>query len=91
MGVAIAAAPLAPVNLSARVDRGTVVLNWQLLAHSPMATSYHFEVSLTPGGSAVATFDVGGDQTTLTVRNAPRGTYHVRVRARNAVGPSPSS
>ena len=89
--MAIAAPPLAPVNLTARADRGTVVLNWQLLAHSPMATSYQLEASVTPGGATVATFALPGSETNVVVPNVPRGTYYVRVRAQNAVGTSAPS
>lgn len=84
-GLAAAFAPLAPV-LSATVHGATVDLRWSLPAHSPAATGYVLEIGTAPGLS-----DLGrvpqGPSLALSVPGAPPGTYVVRLRAVNTVGP----
>ena len=90
-GVAIAAPPLAPANLSVTRNNRRVTLGWELPAHSPAATTYLIEVSFQSGGPIVASLATGSSQTTLTVDDVPVGTYYVRLRAINAVGSSAPS
>jgi hypothetical protein len=71
----------APVVSPAR----TVTLSW---ARAPELTlGFTVEAGSAPGLANIATFPVT-NLTTLTVPNVPPGTYYVRVRAWNYIGPS---
>jgi hypothetical protein len=87
--VAIGASPLAPTTLTATVTGRTVNLTWELVPHSPMASSYSLEVQLTPDGPVVATLT--SSDAVLTLGDVPPGAYHVRVRGINYVGVGPPS
>lgn len=75
----------APAQPTATVDSATVALNWNSV---PGATSYLFEVGSVAGASDVLRIPVAA---TGIIGAAPRGRYHVRVRAQNACGPGLAS
>ena len=75
---------MAPANLTATVAGNVVTLLWPAATGQP--ASYLVEVGSATGLSNLANVDVG-NQLTLSA-SAPRGTYFVRVRARNACGTS---
>src|SRR6185436_11497804 len=86
---ACAGAPGAPGGLTIVGNSGgTVVLSWTAASGSP--STYIVEAGSAPGASNVATIDLGGTATTLTA-SAPRGTYFVRIRGRNACGTGAAS
>ena len=84
-GLAVAFAPLAPM-LSATVHAASVDLTWSLPAHSPAATGYVLEIGTAPGLSDLGRVPLGPGLA-LSVPGAPPGTYVVRLRAVNTVGP----
>ncbi len=54
-------------------------------------TSYLVEAGLSPGLSNLGVFEVNASETFLHFLRVPEGVYYVRVKARNACGPSPPS
>lgn len=84
-GLAAAFAPLAPV-LTATVHPARVDLQWTLPTHSPAATGFVLEIGTAPGLSDLGRVPLGPGLA-LSVPGAPQGTYVVRVRAVNTVGP----
>ena len=83
-GSGCTAAPGAPGGLTLVSNSGgTVVFSWTAAPGSP--STYIVEAGSAAGASNVATIDLGGTSTTLTA-SAPRGTYFVRVRGKNACG-----
>jgi len=82
---AVSFSPLAPA-LTATVNGRSVDLQWTLPAHSPAATGYVLEIGTAPGLSDLGTMAVEPGLA-LSVPGAPPGTYVVRLRAMNAVGP----
>jgi hypothetical protein len=83
--------PGPPTNLQHLVDASTVTLSWQPPSGPDPPTSYVIEAGSSRGSSDIAVFDTGNTLTSLTVNNVPGGTYFVRVRAKNVVGPSAPS
>ncbi len=80
--------PGVPHRWTYRVAGNTVTFSWAApLDGSP--TSYIVEAGSMAGLSDIAVFNTGSAATTLTVPNVPRGRYHVRLRARNALGAGP--
>jgi subtilisin family serine protease len=63
----------------------TVNINWTAPATGGAPTSYTVLARLTPGGAVVASLPVGNVLGTSVA--APNGTFHVTVRASNAMGP----
>ena len=89
MGSACAAAPSAPATLTASVTGFAVQLGWGVSAGH--VSSYILEAGSSPGGTDMGNFDLG-TTTSYFASSVPAGTYHVRVKARNACGisgPSP--
>ena len=87
---ACTAAPGPPSNLVVvSVNGGTVVLTWTASAGAP--TSYVVEAGSSPGGSNLATTDLGSAATSLTAPGVNRGTYFVRIKGKNACGLGPAS
>lgn len=84
-GLAAAFTPLAPV-LTATVNAARVDLQWSLPAHSSAATGYVLEIGTAPGLSDLGRVPLGPGLA-LGVPGAPPGTYVVRLRAVNTVGP----
>ena len=81
------AAPAAPTGLNLVSNSGgTVVLSWVAASGSP--STYLVEAGSSPGLSNLANSDLGGTSISFTANGVPRGTYYVRVRARNACGTS---
>ena len=79
------AAPGPPTNLAVvSVTGGTVLLTWTAAPGTP--TSYVVEAGSSPGGSNLATTDLGSTATSLTAPGVGRGTYYLRIRGRNACG-----
>ena len=82
--------PGAPAGLrAASAAVGTVTLNWSA-ATGPVST-YLIEVGSRAGQADLRTVDLGSTSTTLSASDVPRGTYFVRVRARNGCGTSAPS
>lgn len=86
--VAAPQAPAAPTLNPAEFSGPIVTLSWTPAPTGPPATSYVITVSLSAGGSAIATVPVGG---TIVSASALPGTYFVRVTAVNAAGASAPS
>jgi predicted phage tail protein len=84
------APPAAPFALTALVALNTVNLSWLAPASGGVPDTYTIEVGASPGFTTLlATQDT--TSTAVVFTDAPAGTYYVRVRARNAAGPSPAS
>ena len=82
-------APGAPSGLTLVSNSGGAVsFSWTAASGSP--TTYIVEAGAVPGASNIATIDLGGTATRLTA-SAPRGTYFVRIRGRNACGTGAAS
>jgi predicted Zn-dependent protease len=85
VGGGCGAAPSAPTSLRVVSNSGgTVVLSWTASSGTP--TTYIVEAGSSPGLANLANSDLGGPSTSLTALNVGRGTYYVRVRAKNACG-----
>ena len=83
--VAIASAPLSPIELDATVVARQFTLKWKLPVHSFNARSYRIEARLSPSGAIVASIDTNDAQYSTA---APAGVYYVTVRASNDLGSS---
>jgi hypothetical protein len=83
-------APLAPAGLQSSVAGSRVDLNWTLAAGGSAPTTFIVEAGSTSGAANLAAIDIGSSATSFAAQ-APRGTYFVRVRARNVCGTSPPS
>jgi len=87
---ACSAAPGPPVALrGVSVAGGTVMLAWDVSSGIP--STYVVEAGSARGLADLASADLGGTATTLTATGVARGTYYVRMRARNACGVSAAS
>ncbi|MGE3276319.1 MAG: fibronectin type III domain-containing protein [Vicinamibacterales bacterium] len=84
-----AEAPGAPAAVEASVQSGKVALSWTA-PEGEAPTSYVIEAGSAPGESNQGTFVTAGSATSFE-REAPAGTYYVRVFARNACGTSPAA
>jgi hypothetical protein len=71
------------------VTERAVTLTWQPPSSGPV-TGYVLEAGSAPGLSDLATVALG-NQPSYTTENVPPGTYHVRIRSRNAQGIGPPS
>lgn len=78
--------PFAPTALASSVSGRTVQLSWKDPGDT---TEFELEFGFAPGQRAGA-LRVGA-VTSLTLPGVPPGTYYVRVKALNEVGPSPAS
>ena len=65
---------------------GTIVLVWN--SASGLPTSYVVEAGSASGTTNLSNVDSGGPVPTLTTNGVARGTYYIRVRAKNACGVS---
>lgn len=65
---------------------GTVSFAWTAATGGP--TSYIIEAGSTPGATNLANSDLGSTATTFTTTGVGRGTYYVRLRAKNSFGVS---
>lgn len=85
------AAPAAPSGLAHDKKGDLVLLNWTAPTGGGDAVStYVVEAGNSPGANNVGTFVTPGSATTFQ-RQAPAGTYYVRVFARNGCGTSAPS
>lgn len=85
-----ASPPTAPGALTVVSNQGgTVTLQWS--APTGAVTSYVIEAGSTLGATNLANSDLGSAATTFTATRVGRGTYYVRIRARNACGVSSPS
>jgi predicted phage tail protein len=81
--------PAAPSGLRYAVRGSTVTVGWNAAGGSP--TSYILEAGSFPGQADLLVNDTGTTATTMIATGVGRGTYFVRVHARNACGTSSSS
>jgi hypothetical protein len=84
------AAPSSPNSLVPTKNGAIVTLNWTAPVGGDAVSTYVIEVGNTPGTNNVGTFVAPGAAATFQ-REAPPGTYYVRVFARNACGTSAPS
>lgn len=77
--------PGVPGALQAIVEGTTVRLSWAP-STGTVPSAYQLEAGSMPGAADVAVISVGS--TAFTAMAVPRGTYYVRVSARNAAGAS---
>jgi predicted phage tail protein len=87
--VAAPTAPGAPTMAAPTITGSTVALAWTPAGTGGPPTSFLVTASLAPAGAIIAS--ITATTPSLTVTSVPRGTYYVRVRAINTVGPSPPS
>jgi hypothetical protein len=84
--------PLAPTDFRAVFDGSIVTLTWNTVDNTPAPMSYLIEVGSQSGLSDLAVFDTRSDARSLRLNVAGVvGTFHLRVKARNAAGSSPAS
>jgi hypothetical protein len=83
-------APSAASGLVPSKNGTVVTLNWSAPVGGDSVSTYVIEVGNTPGTNNVGTFVAPGSASTFQ-REAPPGTYYVRVFARNACGTSAPS
>jgi predicted phage tail protein len=83
--------PGTPTGLAATVNGSTVVLTWSASATGGPALGYIVEAGSAAGGANLANFNTGSSATSYTAAGVGAGTYFVRVRAVNGVGPSAAS
>jgi hypothetical protein len=87
-------APEPPTGLTAAASGSVVQLNWNaptVSAQSGVATGYIIEAGSGSGRSDLASFATGNTATSFSASGVGAGSYYIRVRATNAVGPSPPS
>jgi len=84
------APPSAPSSLVPTKNGTIVSLNWAPPVGADPVSTYVIEAGNTPGTNNVGTFVAPGSASTFQ-REAPPGTYYVRVFARNACGTSAPS
>jgi hypothetical protein len=84
------APPTQPKNLAYTKDGEAVTLTWAPPAGGDTVSSYVIEAGGSPGANNQGTFVAIGTATSFQ-RAAPKGTYYVRMFARNACGTSPAS
>jgi hypothetical protein len=85
-----AAPPAAPAGLSHSKSGDMVTLSWVPATQSELPTTYVIEAGSSAGQNNQGTFVTPGTATSFQ-RQAPPGTYYVRLFARNACGTSPAS
>jgi hypothetical protein len=90
LGPDCSAPPNVPTGLSYTKAGDMVTLSWSPPAISEGVSTYVIEAGSKSGGTDQGTFVAQGNVTTFQ-RQAPPGTYHVRMFARNACGTSAAS
>jgi hypothetical protein len=80
--------PGAPLAWDYRVSGNVVTFSWAPPLDG-VPTSYILEAGSMLSLSNLAVFNTGSAATTVTVRDVPKGSYYVRLRAVNAVGVGP--
>jgi len=86
---ACSSAPGAPAEFTTSVSGSTVTLRWNAASGNP--TTYVVEAGSGPGLSDLANSDLGSPATSYVASGVGRGTYYVRMRAKNACGVGPVS
>jgi len=87
-------APQAPTAITHSVALDTVTLSWTPATSGGSPQSYILEAGSAPGLANITTMVLNSPNTSTVVGAVPPGVYHVRVRARNALGtsgPSPDT
>jgi predicted phage tail protein len=86
-GAGCAGAPGAPTGFTITTNTSaTVAFSWNAASGNP--TTYIIEAGSIPGATNLANSDLGSSATSYSVNGVGRGTYYVRLRARNACGTS---
>lgn len=85
-----AAPPSVPATVSHTKAGDMVTITWAAPSGADLPTTYVIEAGGAPGQNNAGTFVTPGTATTFQ-RQAPAGTYYVRLFARNACGTSPAS
>ena len=83
--------PGAPTGLTAGAAGSTVTLSWNAPTGGAAPTAYIIEAGSAAGLADLATFSTGNTLTAFSAAGVANGTYHVRVRATNVVGPGEPS
>jgi predicted phage tail protein len=83
--------PQAPTAITNSVVLDTVTVSWTPSTAGGPAQSYILEAGSQPGLANLGVFTSNGTATSFTAGGVLPGVYHVRVRARNALGTSPTS
>jgi hypothetical protein len=81
-------APSIPGGLTSVVSGSTIYFTWNL---SSTATTYVLEAGSASGQSNLASIDLNNGLNAYSVPSVPRGTYFVRLRAKNSCGTSAAS
>jgi len=89
-GLDCSAPPNVPTNIAHTKVGDMVTLTWTAPADPATLSNYVIEAGSTPGANNQGTF-VAVSTATSFQRQAPPGTYYVRMYARNACGTSPPS
>jgi hypothetical protein len=82
--------PNAPQGVAVNKQGTQVTLTWGAPPAAERVTTYVIEAGSAPGATNQGTFVAAGTATSFQ-REAPPGTYYVRIFARNACGTSPAS
>ena len=77
-----------PTGLAASVSGSTVTLTWSAPLGGCPPSSYIIEAGSTAGASNLANFSTSNTATSFSASGVGAGTYYVRLRAANAIGPS---
>lgn len=87
--VSIGSGPLAPTDLTLRLEGGFVHVAWNVPTGTQHVVDFLIEAGSAPGLANLALFAT--PRTSLTVVKPPPGVYYVRVRARGFSGVGPAS
>src|SRR5687768_5915936 len=82
--------PNTPQGVAITKQGEQVTLNWSAAPADQRVTTYVIEAGSAPGATNQGTFVAAGTATSFQ-RQAPAGTYYVRMFARNACGTSAAS
>ncbi len=83
--------PGAPTNLVVVRSSTALTMSWTAPAAGGSITGYVLEVGTTSGAANLGSATLGAASTTLRTAVLPRGTYFLRVRAKNGSGTSAPS